>query len=281
MLDFPIIDSHFHIWDINELRYPWLDNRDALNKPYLFADYEAATGDIEIEGAVYVEVTSTDYIKEVDWVSAQAKKHEKIKGIISWCQLENEAAIDAELIRLSENPLIKGVRRMLKKEPNTELCLTQSFIDGMRLLPKYNLVYDMAILPSLMDNAFKMMQQCPETKFVLEHCGEPDIKNNGFDFWAEKIGRISELPNAYCKLSGFVTKADPNNWTVDDLRPYMEYAVDKFGFDRIMFGSDWPPVTQVSTLYDWIGIIQKVFKGETQSNMEKLFRLTAKSFFSL
>ena len=215
-MNFPIIDSHFHIWDVNALSYPWLDNRVKLNKPYLFADYELETEGLDIEGTVYVEVTSTDYMKEIEWVSGEAKKNVKLKGIISWCPVENKSLIKAELERLSTNSLVKGVRRMLKKDPDPELCLRPSFIEGVRLLPDYGLVYDMAILPGLMDNVYEMLKQCPNVKFVLEHCGEPDIKNNGFEVWSSNISRISALPNVYCKLSGLLTKADSEKWTVED-----------------------------------------------------------------
>ena len=280
-MDFPIIDSHFHIWDINAIRYPWLDNRPALNRPFLFSDYARAMEGQQLEGAVYVEVTSDDYIGEVEWVTEQARENPQIKGIISWCAVEDTQNIQSELERMQKNPLIKGVRRMLKKAPDPKLCLSAEFIEGMRLLPKCGMVYDMAILPAYLEDVYTMMRQCEDVKIVLEHCAEPDIKGGGFEPWARGIAQISELPNAYCKLSGFLTKADPQNWTTETLRPYMELVVERFGFDRVMFGSDWPPVTQVTSLGKWIDIIFEVFEGESSDNMSKLLGGTAKEFFNL
>ncbi len=281
MFDFPIIDSHFHIWDIDILRYPWLDSRGILNQSYSLAQYKEAMDKWNIEGSIYVEVTSTDYVKEVEYVTEQMKSNGQIKGIISWCPLEKTDIIEEELKRLIKNPMVKGVRRMLKKAGNPKLCLDPGFIEGMRLLPKYNLVYDMGIIPELMDNVYEMMKVCPDTKIVLEHCAEPDIKGHGFDYWAERMEKMAKLPNVYCKLSGFLTKADYENWTIEDLRPYMEHTIKTFGYDKVMFGSDWPPVVQVSNLKTWLDICEEVFKDETEENLRKIFRENAIKFYQL
>jgi L-fuconolactonase len=281
MSDFPIIDSHFHIWDTNILRYPWLDNRGILNKPYLLDDYSKATAGLNIEGMVFVEVSSTDYLKEVEWVSGEAKRNGKLKGIVAWIPLEKGDNVKADLENLCSNPLVKGVRRMIKKEPDIDFCVRQPFIAGMRILPQYDLVYDMAIMTKHMDNAYSMIKQCPDVKFVIEHCGEPDIKNNEFDFWSEKMGKISELPNVSCKLSGFVTKADHHNWQAEELKPYIEFIITKFGFERVMFGSDWPPITQAADIKKWVDVIETALAGEAKENLEKLFYSNAKSFFGL
>ena len=280
-MNYPIIDSHFHIWDTKALRYPWLDNRPALNRPFLFQDYVRAMEGLPLEGAVYVEVTSEDYVREVEWVTEQAEENPLIKGIVSWCALEDRQSIRAVLENMQHNPLIRGVRRMLKKAPDPKLCLSTAFIEGIRLLPQYGLVYDMAILPAHLQDVYTMMRQCEDVKIVLEHSAEPDIKGDGFETWARDLARISELPNAYCKLSGFLTKADPKTWKTETLRPYMEFVVEKFGFDRVMFGSDWPPVTQIASLRKWIDIIQEVYVGESSENMCKLFSGTAKGFFNI
>ncbi len=281
MFSFPIVDSHFHIWDLNNLRYPWLDTRGILNNTYLFSDYLKQYDGWELEASVYVEVTSTDYKKEADWVSEQAKTYNQIKGVVSWGKVE-DPDFEADLARMQKNPLIKGVRRMLKKaESREQLCVSAPFIKGMRLLPKYNMIYDMGIVPEIMDSACEMIRQCPDVKFVVEHCAEPDIKGGGFDFWAEGMTKMSALDNVYIKLSGFLTKADRQKWTVDDLRPYMEYAVEKFGYDRVMYGSDWPPVIQVADIKTWLEICEQVFEGESRGNLEKIFRKNAISFYGL
>ena len=281
MFDFPIIDSHFHIWDINNLRYPWLDNRGILNKTYLFPEYQKQFKGWNLEGSIYVEVTSTDYVREADWVSEQAAEYKQIKGIVSWGKVEDRN-FEADLERMQANPMIRGVRRMLKKAENREeLCVSTPFINGMRLLPKYGMIYDMGIVPELMDTACEMMKQCPDVRFVVEHCAEPDIANNGFDYWAKRMTKMSELPNVYVKLSGFLTKVNRERWGIDDVRPYMMHAVERFGCDRVMFGSDWPPVMQVSNIKTWLEICEEVFGGESRENLEKIFGKNAISFYGL
>lgn len=278
---YPIIDSHFHIWDTRILRYPWLDECLVINKPFLLTDYAKALEGIHLDGAVYVEVTSTDALREIEWVTEVAHADPLIRGIVAWCAIEEKENIHAVLEQMAQNPLIKGVRRMLKKAADPKLCISDDYIEGLRLLPQYGFVNDVAVLPSYLPDVYTAMKQCEEVKFVLEHCAEPNIKDNDFASWSKDIERISKLPNAYCKLSGFITKADPANWSAETLRPYIEFVVEKFGFNRVMFGSDWPPIMQVAEMKKWIDTILEVLAGETDENMNAIFNGTASAFFGL
>lgn len=282
MIGSPVVDSHFHVWDLDHLRYPWLDNRGALNRSYSFEEYLRDAEPWRVDGAVYCECTSVDYRREVQYVIDQAKLHPQIKGAVSWVCLEDAAHIDAELERMRNEPLIRGVRRMLKKAPKPEeLCLSKPFIDGMRLLPKYGLIYDLGIVPCLMEPCYEMMKQCPNTKFVVEHCAEPDILGGGFSEWAKGMEKFSRLPNVCVKVSGFMTHVDPQNWTVDDMRPYFELVIEKFGYGRVMYGSDWPPVNQTANLRVWLGVCEEVLRGEPEENKRRFFRETAVEFYGL
>lgn len=282
MTQIGIVDSHFHIWDLEYLRYPWLDNRGILNRSYLFDEYKKSAGKYTIDTAIYCECSGADYRREIQYVSEQAAIHPEIRAAVSWCKLEDKENIIAELERLQADPIVKGVRRLLKKAPaREELCLSEDFIHGMHLLPKYDLVYDMGIVPCLLKPCGEMMSKCPETKFVVEHLAEPDPSADDYEEWAKGIDLIAPLPNVSVKISGLTTHIKDENNALAEVRPYFEYALEKFGFERVMFGSDWPPVNQRSSLEKWIDICFEILSGESEENKLKFFRTNALDFYGI
>jgi L-fuconolactonase len=281
MIDFPIVDSHFHIWNKDKLRYPWLDNRGVLNQNYLIEDYNRACGGYQIEKMVYVEVTSTDYRKEVQWVCSVAKEDPRLQAVVSWAPLDKGDAATAQLDELARNPLVRGIRRMIQKEPDIEFCLRPDFIKGVNLLSRYGLIYDMGVLPFQLENVIKFVRQCPNIPFVIEHIAQPDIKGGMFEPWAELIKEISRMPNVHCKMSGLITKADWERWKKEDLKPYVDHVMACFGLDRIMYGSDWPPINQVTTIPIWIETLDWALGEISVDQRRKIFHDNAVKFYGL
>ena len=129
---------------------------------------------------------------------------------------------------------------MVQGEPDHNFVLRPDFLNGIAALEKYNFTYDILIFPHQLGAALELVKRFPKQKFVIDHIAKPYIKDRFYDGWATLMKEISEYPNVYCKLSGMTTEADYNNWTPQQIEPYMQLVLDSFGTKRILFGSDWP-----------------------------------------
>jgi L-fuconolactonase len=283
-MDFPIVDTHLHVWDPNVLRYAWLDDIPLLNKPYLPEDYQEACGPIEVDRMVFVqaEVDFSQFMEEAAWVTRLAKEQDpRISGIVPWAPLERGDAMRPDLAKLAQNPLIKSIRRIIQFEPDPEFCLRPGFVEGVQALPAYGLHFELCIVHTQMANTIKMVEQCPEVKFILDHIGKPDIKNHVLEPWKQELRVLSESPNVWCKMSGLVTEADHEHWVKEDLKPYIDHVIECFGFDRVMYGGDWPVVCQATEYPRWVETLEWAVSGCSEEELRRLFRENAIAFYRL
>ena len=176
---------------------------------------------------------------------------------------------------------MRGIRRIIQFEDDIEFCLRPDFIRGVHLLPRHGLTFDICINHVQMANTIRMVERCPDVTFILDHIGKPDIKNQVFDPWKDEIRTLSEFPNVWCKMSGLVCEADTEHWTRDHLRPYIDHVLDCFGFDRTMFGGDWPVVLLASELTRWIETLEWAVSGCSEEELRKLFRDNAIELYRL
>lgn len=283
MPNFPIVDTHLHIWDLDRLRYPWLANVPPLNKNHLIGDYRRACGPVAVAKMVFLqcECDAAQFQQEADWVTEVAQSDSRIRGIVPWAPLEKGVAAEAELAHLAANPLIKGIRRIIQFEPDQEFCLRPDFVCGVQLLPAYGLSFDLCINHTQLANTIKLVRQCEEVSFVLDHIGKPDIKAGRLDPWRAELKELAALPNVHCKLSGLVTEADHANWTPADLQPYIDHVIACFGFDRVMFGGDWPVSTQASDYPRWVNTLDAALRGASAADLRKLYVTNAETFYRI
>jgi L-fuconolactonase len=283
MIDFPIVDSHLHVWDPNYIDYPWLHKNQLLNKKFMLDEYNKACGEIKVEKMVFVqcECNTSQFMKEYEWVSELAKKDTRIQAIIPWAPLDRGEAVKEVLDELSQNKLVKGIRRIIEFEEDMEFCLQPGFVKGVKLLSDYNFSFDINIAHHQFENTIKFVRQCPNVQFILDHAGKPCIKENIFDSWKKSLKELSRMPNVYCKLSGLVTEADWKNWTIKDLRPYIYELIECFGFDRVAFGGDWPVLTQASSYERWLDSLDNALKGLSKDELHKVYYDTAVKFYRM
>ena len=279
---FPIVDTHVHLWHPKQLRYPWLKQVPRLNKPYLLNDYSTAHENLEIESIVFVQCDThpDDGLKETAWVTSLAAVEPRIRGIVAWAPLEEGKQVAPFVEKLAEDTLVKGIHRLIQGE-NVDFCIQPNFINGVKTLARYGLSFDICIFHPQLANAIRLVEQCPNIQFILDHIGKPDIKNQLFEPWKQEIKTLADFPNVYCKISGLVTEADHENWTAADLQPYIEHVIECFGFDRVIYGSDWPVSTLASDYPRWVQTLQEAVSGCTPEELKKLFHDNAIKFYRL
>jgi L-fuconolactonase len=283
MIGFPIIDTHLHLWDPGYLRYPWLDSIPLLNKPYQLDDYNRQCGPVQVEQMVFLqcEADFAQFRAEAAWVTSLAQQDPRLTGIVPWAPLEKGDAARPALEQFTANPLIKGVRRIIQFEPDLEFCLRPEFVRGVQALADYGLSFDICIFHPQLANTIKLVAQCPNVSFILDHIGKPDIKQQVLDPWRQEIKTLAGFPNVWCKISGLVTEADHQQWTKEDLKPYIDQVIDAFGFDRVMYGGDWPVAYQATLYPRWVETLTWAVEGSSELELRQLFRENARAFYRL
>ena len=282
MDNFPIVDTHVHLWHPKQLRYPWLKDVPNLNRPFLLQDYSDAHQDLNIESIVFVQCDThpDDGLKETTWVTSLAAVEPKIKGIVAWAPLEEGEQVAPFVEKLAEESLVKGIRRLIQSE-DIDFCIQPNFVKGVKTLSRFNLSFDLCIFHPQLSNTISLVEQCPNVQFILDHIGKPDIKNQLFDPWKQEITQLASFENVYCKISGLVTEADHNSWTPEDLQPYIEHVLEAFSFDRVIYGSDWPVSTLASDYPRWVQTLKDVVSGCSTDELNKLFHDNAIEFYRL
>ena len=283
MISFPIVDSHVHLFDTERLRYPWLATVPKINKPFLPADYDRLGGGVNVDKIVFAEVAVEDglHVDEVAFVTELAQEEPRIQGVIAAAALEQGDAITPTLERLCEFKLTRGIRRLIEPQPDIEFCLQPKFIEGVKLLPKYGLTFDICIQQYQLHNVLEFVRRCPEVEMVLDHIGKPDIRYDAIEPWWSQIRQLAELPNVMCKISGVVSEADHDRWRPEQLNPYLCRIIDVFGFDRIMFGSDWPVSELTHAFAHWVDMLDRLTASCSDEERRKFFRDNAIRFYRL
>ena len=281
MPNFPIVDTHLHLWDLGRLRYPWLDGVPLLNRNHLIDDYRRACGPVSVAKMVFLqcECDFAQFQAEADWVTEVARVDPRIRGIVPWAPLEKGEGAGEALARLAANPLVKGVRRIIQFEPDEEFCLRPDFVRGVQALHAHGLSFDLCINHRQLANTIKLVRQCPNVRFVLDHIGKPDIKARLLDPWRAELRELSRMEQVWCKLSGLVTEADFTQWQPADLKPYLDHVVDCFGFDRVMFGGDWPVSTQASDYPRWAATLDDALRGCSDDELRRVYVRNAEKFY--
>ena len=282
MLDFGIVDTHVHLWDTGNLRYPWLDEIPLLNRPYTPESYRVAIGDVPVDKIVFLEadVAHGNEVDEATWVASLIADEPRLEGIVASAPLEDGAASAEVLERLAEIPQVKGVRRLIQPHP-IGFCVQPGFIEGVRLLERYGFSFDICINHSQLADAIEMVRRCPGVRFILDHIGKPDIAGRMLEPWRSEIRELAEMGNVHCKISGMVTEADTEHWRRQDLRPYVDHVIESFGADRVVFGSDWPVVLRAAEHTEWVEALRWAVGGASDAELRKLFRDNAIDFYRL
>ncbi|MGH6924516.1 MAG: amidohydrolase family protein [Propylenella sp.] len=283
MPTFPIVDAHVHLVEPGRLSYGWTRDAPSLNRRLLPAHFLRAAAPVEIEKFVFVEVDvdAPLHLAEAEWIAEVAGPEPQLAGMVASLPIERGSAIERELDKLREHALLRGIRRLIQSQPDPEFCVRPDFIAGLKLLAKHDLSFDICIYHHQFPAAIRMARQCPEVRFVLDHIGKPAIRDGLLDPWRQHISELAALPNVWCKISGVATEANHKNWTREELRPYIDHAIECFGFDRVMFGGDWHVCDLAIAYPDWVALVDWAVAGASESEKRKLFRDNAMSFYRL
>jgi L-fuconolactonase len=260
--------------DIKKFKYSWASGAPKLVRDWSVADLEQRAKPYTLESLVFVEVDvdMPQHLEEADWVQSLARSDARIKGCVASLPMEKGPALEPDMARLAKLPVMRGIRRLIQNQPDPDFAVKPDFVAAVKLLPKYNLNFDICIYHHQLPAILSLVRKCPEVSFILDHIGKPGIKDGLIEPWKSHIRELAALPNVMCKLSGVTTEADHASWTRDQLRPYIDHVIDCFGFDRLMYGGDWPVSELAGRYTDWLEVLDWATAGATAAERRKLFR---------
>lgn len=296
--DIAVIDCHQHLWDLSKFKLPWIKPGTLLGRSYVMDDYRKAIAGTGIERAIYMEV-------DVDPSQQQAEA----EHLIEICKAGNsptKAAVVSgrpadekfgEYVRqFKGSPYVKGIRQVLHGGNTPQgFCLDENFVRGMKTLGELNLSFDLCLRPADLADGARLARQCSETRFILDHCGNGDPKaffkpgdsrlmdtkpDHDADSWKQSIALLAAEQNIICKISGIIARA-PNVWSAEDLAPIVNYCLDSFGPDRVVFGSDWPVCLLGAPLERWVAALTSIVASRPQAEQKALFSQNAIRFYGL
>ncbi|WP_157018136.1 amidohydrolase family protein [Mesorhizobium xinjiangense] len=276
------VDTHLHVIDLEALRYPWLEEAPALNRDFSYETYALEARRVGIEASLHMEVdVAEDQIEaETEYVGGLAQGRKSlIVGAIASCRPEEEG-FAAYLERQQANPLVRGFRRVLHVMPD-DLSDAPLFRQNLKRLAGTRFTFDLCVLPRQIPKAIALADLAPDVQFVLDHCGVPDIKAGEMEPWRAQIAEIARRPNVVAKISGVVAYADPDSWSVATLGPWVEHVVESFGWDRVVWGSDWPVCTLGGGLSTWVAATQALFAGASADERARLYADNARRIWRL
>lgn len=266
------IDAHQHFWKYTPAEYGWIDDAmAAIRRDFLPEDLHAEIAAAGIDAVVSVQARQT--VAETEWLLGLAEANRWIAGVVGWVPLV-DADVEAQLERLAAHPRLKGVRHVLQGEPDAYME-REDFNAGLSRLARHQLAYDILILHHQLPAAIRLVDRHPEQVFVVDHIAKPPIRAAEVQPWAQQLAELARRPHVSCKLSGVVTEADFTCWTEDQILPYMEAALEAFGPQRLMFGSDWP-VCRVGIRYaDWVQTVERFAARLSADERRSLFHDSA------
>ncbi|MFD5945557.1 amidohydrolase family protein [Streptomyces collinus] len=255
-----VVDAHHHVWDLSVRDQDWITGPELtpLRRDFTMKDLAAEARVAGVARTVLVQTVTVP--EETPEFLALADGHDLIAGVVGWTDLTRPDVAD-ELARLRELPggrYLKGIRHQVQDEPDPEWLLRPDVHRGLAAVADAGLVYDLVVLPHQLPACVRAAVALPGLTFVLDHLGKPPIASGALEPWATGLRALATLPNTVAKLSGLVTEADPASWTVEDLRPYADVALEAFGPGRLMYGSDWPVCTLGAAYGDTLDLTRRL-----------------------
>ncbi|MFO0802433.1 MAG: amidohydrolase family protein [Gemmataceae bacterium] len=288
----PIVDTHQHLWDLTKFKLAWFDPKTPegmiLGHNFTPKEYAEATKGLNVVKAVYMEVdvVPEQQQKEADYLIelCESKKTPTCAAVLSG--RPNSEGFEKYAKQFKGSKYVKGIRQVLHvKETTPEYFLDPKFVKGIQLLGDLGLSFDLCARPEDLPHHAKLVDQCPNTRFILDHCGNGKLTHTPAEReqWKKDMAAIAKRKNVVGKVSGFIASAPARGkWTLDDLAPIINHTMDSFGPDRVMFGGDWPVcLLGVEKYGDWATALMAVVKDRSEEQQKKLFHDNAVKFYGL
>jgi L-fuconolactonase len=276
-----VIDAHQHYWKADQFDYDWIrQGLPALDRDFMPDALEPQLQGAGVAATVLVQVLHSE--QETRWMLDLARSHPSIAGVVAWVDLtQGPDAIAAALGSLRSDPKVVGIRHLVHNEPDVDWLRRADVVRGLGVLQAMDVPFDLLLRPQHLGHVPWLSARLPSIRMVIDHIAKPRIRDHVREPWATEMIAAAENPNVWCKLSGMITEADHDQWTPDDLAPYVELAMRAFGPERLMFGSDWPVCTLAGSYERVIAALRTALAGLDDETESRIFGGSARAFYRL
>ncbi len=275
------VDAHQHFWNMNKTDYPWL----APGYGPIYANFFPRELAPQLQSAGIdqtVLVQAMNSYEDTVSMLTQAEDFNWIGAVVGWVNLLDHAAERTALQRYSRHPKFRGVRHLIHEEKDPDWVVQPAVIKGLKILADFGLSFDVvAVFPNHLKHVPTLARKVPNLTLIIDHLAKPPIKEKEMGAWADQISAAAQFPNVYAKVSGLNTAADWASWSAADLQPYIEFAIEQFGAERLMFGSDWPVLTLAGDYSRVWSETNKALSGRSQSEIDAILGGSAAKAYRL
>ena len=277
------IDAHQHFWDFSNsdrFDYGWLaaPQHAPINRSFVPSDLKPLIAEVGIDRTIFVQTQHS--VDENDWVLNLAEQNEFIAGVVGWVDLASDQC-EEQIVKFNEHPKFVGVRHITQDESDNDFIIRDDIVRGLRVLEKHGVPFDLLFFVKHLRHATTLAQSLPELPMVIDHLAKPKIKDQRTDDWLSDFRKAAAHQNVFCKLSGMVTEADWKQWRPNDLKPYVDTALELFGPDRLMFGSDWPVCELAASYREVHDALLELLGALSDDERAMIFGGTAQRFYDL
>ena len=287
----PIVDTHQHLWDLSKFKLRWLSP--PLDRSFTLKDYAEATRGLNVVKAVYMEVAvpAEQRLQEAQYVIELCRQAGSVTCGAVIAGAPADEGFEPYITRFKGSPYIKGVRGGFS---SAQQMSSQPVIRNLRLLGTLGMRFDLNVSPQSLAEATQLVDQCPDTRFVLDHCGSADPvaffpvgrtlprpAQHSSEQWKRDMSKLGTKGNVICKISGIVARVPGTPLAAEDLAPIIHHCLDAFGPDRVVFAGDWPVCLRGMPLRDWVNLLKDVVANRPEQDQRKLFHDNAVKFYAL
>ncbi len=263
-----MIDSHQHFWTYNVNRDVWItEEMGRIRKNFYPNDSVELFAQNQIDGCIAVQADSSE--EETFFLISLAEQSEFIKGIVGWVDLQS-INIESQLTYFSQFEKIVGFRHVVQSESDPNFLARPNFLKGVQLLDTFDFAYDLLIYPNQLNAGIEFCKKNANQRIVLDHLAKPPIKSGDISEWKKDIEKFKELENVSAKISGLITEAEWFNYNEKDILHIIEIALEVFGSDRLMFGTDYPVVLVADELSNWVKTFNKSISQLSSNEIKKI-----------
>jgi len=274
-----IIDSYQHFWQVGRFDYPWMNSSlGVLYRDYLPDQLEPILAQNGVSKTVLVQASNS--VEESRWLLQLADDYPFVAGVVGWVDLMADE-VDSQLDELVSHPKFKGVRHLVESEPADDWLVQPQVLRGLKRLSDYGVSYDLLVHTRHLKHIENVVDACPDLKLVIDHMAKPPIASGEIEKWRRELRPVAANEQINCKLSGLVTEANRTSWKTNDLRPYVECALELFGSSRLLFGSDHPVCLLAASYERVLGSFRELLKDLSSSEQEEIFSSNAAEFYGL
>lgn len=279
------IDAHFHSWQLSRGDYGWLTpDIGAIYRDVAVADWRKLAEPLGITGGILVQAAPT--VAETIHLLSLAEANPAVLGVVGWVDFTaTDAVLQIEQLvkHLKKHPKLKGLRPMLHDLPDAAWILQPTMQPALAAMEELGLVFDALIRHAHLPHILTIAQRYPKLSIVIDHCAKPEIAcgiETAWQPWADGMAALAELQNVSCKLSGLLTEAGKSPHS-SICKPWVEYILEVFGTERIIWGSDWPVLELASDYKTWFEECVLLTEKYSKTQRDNIFCNNSKHIYKL